>query len=258
MADTAEQMRFFATCDLGGMVEKYQNVVDCCICGILFLDAEAEGDHCRLSVEVKMRLTQDMGRKICNRYEKLRLEMEGRQEVVAQQSKTLREYKCPNCGGSVDILRGGMCAYCNTAVDYRNFGWIITSYMNQGQPENPYAKILAEALEIYGIVLCFSLVFMVRSEEGRETLELWQSIGRSSKYLGAGTGIENDIINTTRDPEEYFPGPFRGKMFVIGLLGKRNSMYHFAIYLPQYYGRKTNCQICCGQKSGGTAYNCNN
>ena len=191
MADTAEQVRFFATCDLTGTVERYQNVVDCCVCGARFLEAEAVGDGYRLSVEVKMRLTQDTGKKIRNRYENLRLELEGRQEIVTQHDKALREYKCPNCGGSVDILGGGVCDYCNTAVDYRNFGWIITSYTNLGQPENPYAKILAAALGIYGIILALSLVLMIYSEDGKETLAIWQSIGRSSEYLEA---VQQDII----------------------------------------------------------------
>lgn len=191
MADTAEQVRFFAACDLTGIVERYQNVVDCCICGVRFLEAEAVEDRYRLGVEVKMRLTQDTGSKIRNRYEKLRLELEGRQEVVTQHGKALREYKCPNCGGSVDILGGGVCDYCNAAVDYRNFGWIITSYRNLGQPENPYAKILAAALGIYGIILAFSLVLMICSEDGKETMEIWQSIGRSSEYLKA---VKQDIV----------------------------------------------------------------
>lgn len=191
MADTAEQVCFFAACDLDSTVVKYQNVVDCCICGLRFLETEVQGDHYRLSVEVKMRLTQDTGSKIRNRYEKLRLELEGRQEIVTQHGKALREYKCPNCGGSVDILGGGVCAYCNTAVDYRNFGWIITSYTNLGQPENPYAKILAAALGTYGIILGLSLVLMAHSEEGRDALEIWQSIGRSSEYLEA---VQQDII----------------------------------------------------------------
>ena len=33
LADTAEQVRFFASCDLDTVVVRYQNVVDCCICG---------------------------------------------------------------------------------------------------------------------------------------------------------------------------------------------------------------------------------
>lgn len=191
MADAAEQVRFFASCDMDSTVARYQNVVDCCVCGVRFLEAEAAGDRYRLGVEVKMRLTLDTGKKIKNRYENLRLELEGRRQIVSQHSKALREYKCPNCGGSVDILGGGVCAYCNTAVDYRNFGWIITSYMNLGQPENPYAKILAAALGTYGIILCLSLVLMIHSEDGKDALEIWQSLGRSSEYLEA---VRQDII----------------------------------------------------------------
>ena len=191
LADTAEQVRFFASCDLDTVVARYQNVVDCCICSVRFLEAETRGESYRISVEVRTRLTLDTGKKIRNRYEEIRLELEGRQEIVTQHGKALREYKCPNCGGSVDILGGGVCDYCNVAVDYRNFGWIITSYTNLGQPENPYAKILAAALGIYGIILAFSLVLMICSEDGKETLEIWQSIGRSSEYLEA---VKQDIV----------------------------------------------------------------
>ena len=95
--------QLFATCDLDGVVDRYRNVVDCCVCGVRFLEVKTVGDSYRLSVEVKIRLTLDTGKKIRNRYEKIRLELEGRQDVVAQHSKALREYKCPNCGGSVWI-----------------------------------------------------------------------------------------------------------------------------------------------------------
>lgn len=191
LADKAEQVCFFAACDLDDVVARYQKVVDCCICRVRFLEAEAVGDSYRISVEVKMRLTLDTGKKIRNRYEKIRLELEGRRDVVAQHSRALREYKCPNCGGSVDILGGGVCEYCNTTVDYRNFGWIIISYTNLGRPENPFAKILAAALGTYGILLLCCLVSMAHSEEGKETLDLWRDIRMSTEYLKA---VQKDIV----------------------------------------------------------------
>ena len=191
LADKAEQVCLFAACDLDDVVARYQEVVDCCICGVRFLEAEAVDDSYRISVEVKMRLTLDTGKKIRNRYEKIRLELEGRRDVVTQHSRALREYKCPNCGGSVDILGGGVCEYCNTAVDYRNFGWIITSYTNLGRPQNPFAKILAAALGTYGILLLFCLVSMAHSEEGKETLDLWRDIRMSAEYLKA---VQQDIV----------------------------------------------------------------
>lgn len=79
LADTAEQVRFFASCDLDTTVARYQNVVDSCICGVRFLGAEIMGDSCRIRVEVRTRVTLDTGKKIRNRYEKIRLELEDRQ-----------------------------------------------------------------------------------------------------------------------------------------------------------------------------------
>lgn len=191
LADTAEQVRFFASCDLDTAVTRYQNVVDSCICGVRFLGAETVGDSCRIRVEVRTRLTLDTGKKIRNRYEKIQMELEGRRDVVTQQSKALREYKCPNCGSSVDILNGGVCAYCNTAVDYRNFGWIITSYTHLGQPENPFGRILAGALAAYGILLVISLVVTAHSDNGKETLGIWKDIFGATEYLQE---VQKDII----------------------------------------------------------------
>ena len=191
LADAAGEVSFFAACDLEDTVPRYQNVVDCCVCGVRFLETEALEDSYRIRAEVKMRLTLDTGRKIRNRYEKLRLELEGRQSVVAQHGKALREYKCPNCGGSVDILNGGVCAYCNTAVDYRNFGWIITSYTNLGQPENPYGRILAASLGSYFLILLLSLGSMARSDNGKETLGIWKDIFGATEYLQV---VQQDIV----------------------------------------------------------------
>ena len=39
-------------------------------------------------------------------------------------------------------------------------------------------------------------------------------------------------MNTTRDPGESFRVLFRGKVFVVSLLGERNSVDHPAIELP--------------------------
>ena len=191
LADRGEQVRFFTTCEPDSLIAKYRNVVDCCICGVRFLEVQKTEDGYRLRVEVKERLTLDTGRKIRNRYEKVQLELEGRREIAEGSNKPLREYKCPNCGNSVDILGGGVCEYCNTTVDYRSFGWIITSYTNLGRPENPYAGILAGALGIYVLILLVNLAITVHSEDGKETLEIWQQILTADDYLNS---VYDDMI----------------------------------------------------------------
>ncbi len=50
---------------------------------------------------------------------------------------------------------------------------------------NGYNAVKAAALGIYGVILVLSLVLMVHSKDGKETLAIWQSLGRSSDYLEA-------------------------------------------------------------------------
>ena len=64
--------------------------------------------------------------------------------------------------------------------------------------------------------------------------------------IGTRCRSKTEYVNTTRDPGESFRVLFRGKVFVVSLLGERNSVDHPAIELPQDHGRETDCQICCG------------
>ncbi len=56
---------------------------------------------------------------------------------------------------------------------------------------NGYNAVKAAALGIYGVILVLSLVLMVHSKDGKETLAIWQSLGRSSDYLEA---VQQDIV----------------------------------------------------------------
>lgn len=183
LADRKEQVQWFTGFETEKLISQYQRVVDCCLCNVRFLHAEATEQGYRIGVEMKVRLTLDDGKKIRSRYEKLQLKLAGRKEIAEGSNKALREYKCPNCGGSVDILSGGVCEYCKTAIDYSHFGWMITSYKNMGRPENPYARILAGGFGIYALVLLLNLAITLGSSEGKETLELWKQIGTSARYL---------------------------------------------------------------------------
>jgi len=157
LADSSLQVQTFAACDLTETVKSYRNVVDCSICRILFTEAQEFTGQDVIGAEVKLRLMIDDGRRIQSRYEKVQLKLEGRPEVVRGAKQTLREYKCPNCGGSVDLLNGAVCPFCNTTVDYRNFGWQIDSYTVAEKPKDPFRKILLAALLSYALVLAGGL-----------------------------------------------------------------------------------------------------
>lgn len=114
--------------DFETKVAEYSNVVDCALCHITFREVTRTSDGYRANVDVKMRFSCDTGRKIRNKYEKLALSLSCSEEAMEHHKVAVREYKCPGCGGSVDILSGAVCLYCGADLDYSRFGWVIEKY----------------------------------------------------------------------------------------------------------------------------------
>ncbi len=199
LADTALQVQTFAACDLTETVKSYHNVVDCSICRILFTEAQEFTGQDVIGAEVKLRLMIDDGRKIRSRYEKVQLKLEGRPEVVRGTKQTLREYKCPNCGGSMDLLNGAVCPFCNTTVDYRNFGWQIDSYTVAEKPKDPFRKILFAALLSYALVLAGGLFLYFHSEDGKELTGTIREMNAANRIIHS---LYADLIY----PDEVFTG----------------------------------------------------
>ena len=183
LADTSLQVQSFAACDLTEVVKGYNNVVDCSISRILFTEAQEFTGEDVIGAEVKLRLLIDDGRRIRSRYEKVQLKLEGRPEVVRGAKQTLREYKCPNCGGSVDLLNGAVCPFCNTTVDYRDFGWKIDSYTVAEKPKNPFRRILLAALLSYVLVLAGGLFLYFHSEDGKELTGTIRQMNAASRII---------------------------------------------------------------------------
>lgn len=199
LADTSLQVQPFAACDLTETVKSYHNVVDCSICRILFTEAQEFTGQDVIGAEVKLRLMIDDGRRIRSRYEKVQLKLEGRTEIVRGAKQTLREYKCPNCKGSVDLLNGAVCPFCNTTVDYRNFGWQIDSYKVAEKPKDPFRKILLAALLSYTLVLTGGLFLYFHSEDGKELTGTIREMHAASRILHS---LYADLIY----PDEIFTG----------------------------------------------------
>lgn len=130
LADSADRVQSFAAFDLRPVVEKYGDVVDCALTGLKFLGAReiAGEERCAVEVQARVKLILCCGNKIKIKYERLRLELSGACEMLKHNCNAIREYKCPGCGGSVDVLSGGICEFCGNRLDYSRYGWVIQRY----------------------------------------------------------------------------------------------------------------------------------
>jgi len=155
MADDAHKVSSFATFDLGSIVANYQNVVDCNMTRLIFQKARKNGSQYEIEAVVTLRLFWYDGKKVKNRYEKVKCILSGTDDILKNNYFAIREYKCPDCGGNINILDGGNCQYCKTKLDYSKFGWMLEDYKIIKKDSNIYRNIKVAMILLYTAVLVF-------------------------------------------------------------------------------------------------------
>ena len=154
-ADAAEEVAAFASCDLQEVVQQYEDVVDCNVRKLRFVDIRQDAARYYLKVVADLRLTIYNGRRVRTRQESVELQISGKREIFLKNTLAIREYKCLGCGSSVGLLEGGVCKFCGMKLDYENYSWIIEAYEKKLRwiPTYHWIKL--------GVVGIFLLVFLV-------------------------------------------------------------------------------------------------
>ncbi len=165
MTNAATDVAAFASVSLEHIVERYQDVVDCCMTRCRFKGVVDEGDSYKTNIQVTMRLTLLKGRKIRTRYEKLMLVLSGRKEVVHRKETFLREYRCEGCHASINILEGRDCKYCGSPVDYARYGWVINEYRIEKKPANIHAIARVTLISIYALIFSSYFIYLQMEPE---------------------------------------------------------------------------------------------
>lgn len=213
MANTVEEVSTFAKCSLHNVVEGYQDVVDCNISHVKFVNATRITDGYVVDVEVLMKLMIYKGNRIAVRYEKLLLEVYGSNEVVMKKSTALREYKCDNCNSSINILEGSTCQYCGSAFDYSDYGWMIKEYQIQKKSANVYRW--TRTVLIGGYLFAFAMCVFLQGLATDSGIFLLKEIAASYKVIYDTSEeiqeiCENSIVSTDgknengHNPEKEF------------------------------------------------------
>jgi len=117
----------------GGIDElpDYSDVIDCDIDNVKFVSAETYSSGYHVDLSLVLRLTENKKNKISERYESVSCSVFGKKGVVDKEITALREYKCQNCGASVNLLEGAECSYCGTKYDYSDHNWVFESYRKE-------------------------------------------------------------------------------------------------------------------------------
>lgn len=198
LTDKVDEVSVFARCALDEFVKDYRNVVECDMTRLKFLQCKKEADGYRVKVEAELRLAECKGKRIVTNYEKLYLVLFGKPEVIDKSVTTLREYKCPGCGGSLNLLEGGKCSYCGNIFDYSEFGWVIESYQSKRKKVSLYQFIQYTMLACF--VLVFGLNILFPFGFGRETI--FQSYHIFSEQAAQVEKMYNAVVR----PDELYEG----------------------------------------------------
>ncbi|MBQ9141557.1 MAG: hypothetical protein IJX63_07155 [Lachnospiraceae bacterium] len=180
-ADSAEEVAAFASCDLQKIVQQYEDVVDCNVRKLRFVDIRQDAERYYLMVVADLRLSIYNGRRIRTRQESVELQVSGKREIFLKNTLAIREYKCAGCNGSVGLLEGGVCKYCGTKLDYENYSWIIEAYEKKLRwiPTYQWIKL--------GVVGIFLLVFWVNLGTARmgehSILEVYSEFSKAEEVV---------------------------------------------------------------------------
>lgn len=203
LANDSEEIKPFATVSLSNVLFKYKDVVDCNLVSFRFSQAEKKDNHYMITGVAKIRLFEYIDEKIVERYENIHITMQGKFGVVDQPITQLKEYKCPNCASSVDLIKGCTCDYCGSQFDYDDFDWIISRFEIGERPENFLSKAKKDLFLLYLIPYLIGMagpVFVAISSHGQMDLVL-DSEGKviyvNEEHYKNYMTIENedDIIN---------------------------------------------------------------
>ncbi len=185
MTDNVTEVAAFASCSLESIVEKYKDVVDCNVTRCRFIGAYEQNNKYIVRTLVTMRLTVLKGRKVRTKYERIMLVLSGRKDVVTKSEIALREYKCENCAGSINILEGSTCRFCGVHVDYSAYGWMIDEYRIEKKPANVHAIAGGLLIAIYVLVFASHLIYVNTDIENDNWASLYKDFRRGYAELKA-------------------------------------------------------------------------
>lgn len=198
LTDNVEEISVFARCDLKDVVENYHNVVECDMTRLKFLHFHRDNEGYRVNVEAELRLTECKGEHISTNYEKVNLTLFARPEVIGKSVTTLREYKCPGCGSSLNVLEGGRCSSCGNVFDYAEFGWVIERYESIRKKYSLYQSIKYGMIAIF--IAVFGLNLLFPTGIGKENIfQIYHIFSRQAEQL-------EEIYTNVKHPDELYEG----------------------------------------------------
>ena len=160
-ANNPDEVAVFASTDLTNVVNGYNDVIECSMNEIDFIDTGRSQYGVWVDVEVTLNNLRMIGERVKAETERVKLRLFARDDMVEQKYNTLVRHICPGCGSSIDLFNGGVCSSCGTQIDYAKYNWLISSYESLGKATNVFSRVKLMLVGIYfAIILVLTGIFV--------------------------------------------------------------------------------------------------
>ena len=155
LIDHAKNVSSFVKCDLSHIVPSYKNVVDCDLTRLHFTGGKETEHGYSIQCEATMRLFCYSRKHIRKEYDRIKLFLYGKKNVVDQPVTAMRMYPCPTCSSTLNLFEGSKCKYCGNTYDFTNFDWVIESYEEVDRKKDHTSEIIW-----WYILIVFTIPFL--------------------------------------------------------------------------------------------------
>ncbi len=129
-AESAEEIRPFAQCNMTSFMAKYRGVIDCKMLECVLMDYRADGEFQHLKVKVGLELVTYRNGEARKEKTYFQFGLIKSIHALTQSINDVNVYRCDSCGASLSLLNGGRCDYCGKGLDLKEYDWVIESYEN--------------------------------------------------------------------------------------------------------------------------------
>ncbi len=113
----------FVLCETDAFLMQNGNVISCDVNNLELLHFRADEVYQYIDVCRQVNLLRDMGNQVMTESKYLYLTLCKKRKY--KQNGDVVMYRCPNCGSSISLKRGGVCEYCDSKMDYMLYDWAI-------------------------------------------------------------------------------------------------------------------------------------
>ena len=195
-------------CKLTDILPFYQDVIDCSVIKLSFIDGKTTKDDYHFDCVAKIRNTINRGKKIRYAYEDVKIGIKGKKGVVDKPVTAMNLYICKNCGSTLNLLEGAACQFCGNEYDMEDYDWVIDHY----EAENRKIKwpiFVRIVIVILYLLIVFGTVFalpirMDKISVGGTTIYDETTDGETEEMIGKTTETiwDNKTDSTQNATEE--------------------------------------------------------